>query len=90
MADKLLDKNKAVKHFLDKGYDSELQDGIVYVYYDVEHDPDTLVDVVMSEMKKLNYGCSYGVKQRDNKKSKPAATITEFEGEQESELAEAV
>ena len=87
--EKLYDKNKALKHFLTNGFDAELQDGIIYVYYDENHNSDTLLDIVMKEMNKINYGCSYGVKARDKKKA--SSPVIEFEGtEDEDELAVAV
>ena len=66
----MTDKNKALKHLSSIGYDAAIEDSILYVYYDDTHDKETLPEVIMGEMAKIQYGSSYGIKARDKVKSK--------------------
>ncbi len=62
-----MDKQKAVKHFLDLGYDAEIKDGVLYVNYDNVHDPEELREFVGSEIRRIGYNNSYGVKANQSR-----------------------
>ncbi len=75
----MTDKDKVLKHLISKGYDAAIEDSLVYVYYDDMHEHDTLVETIMAEMKKIEYGSSYGIKAKEKTKTKEKGASYELE-----------
>ncbi len=65
------DKKKALEHFKSKGFDAEIQDGILYIYYDDIHNSEQLPDIVRDEVRDIEYGCSFGIKGREKRRKRP-------------------